>query len=388
MTVEFSAMKWAVAWPVTWALAMAWACPAAAELPVEHITMAKMPPDNGHRLYVADYALAHGVDAKIHVMDGDTFRILGQLSNGSFGVFTVAADGKTLFNATSFYSRGDHGVRTEVLEFYDPQSLLPTGEVILPLSRAQSNGVNALMAESAGGKFLFVQDATPATSVTIVDLTGRKLLTTIPTAGCYGIYPSALEAGRFSALCGDGSVLTVGIDATGHETARRRSAVLFDPVADPLFLNGIPDGKSTLFLTFLGNVHDIDMSGEVATQAAPWSITASVPRSEGWRPGGVQPFAYAASTGSLYVGMHPNGHEGSHKEGAKEIWKVDMARRTVVARHAAESAISLQVSREAVPVLFAVNGDAGTITRYDGDTLQPLGESKHILEFAGPISVQ
>lgn len=377
----------AVALPV--AICVAWMRPAVAELPVEHITMAKMPQDNGHRLYVADYALAHGVDAKIHVMDGDTFRILGQLSNGSFGVFTVSADGKTLYNATSFYSRGDHGTRTEVLEFYDPQSLLPTGEVILPLSRAQSNGVNALMAESAGGKYLFLQDATPATSVTIVDLAARKLLTTIPTAGCYGIYPSVLEPGRFSALCGDGSVLTVGFDGAGHETARRRSAVLFDPVADPLFLNGIPSDKTTLFLTFLGNVHDIDMSGPVATQAAPWSITASVPRAGSWRPGGVQPFAYAPSTGALYVGMHPEGHEGSHKDGAKEIWKVDMARRTVVARHAADSVIALQVSREAVPVLFTVNGDSGSLTRYDGDTLAPLGESKrHILEYAGPISVQ
>jgi len=376
-------MKWLAV-----AAAVAWACPAAAELPVEHITMARMPPDRGHRIYVADYALAHGVDAKIHVMDGDNFRILGQLSNGSFGVFIVAADGKTLYNATSFYSRGDHGVRTEVLEFYDPTSLLPTGEVILPLSRAQSNGVNALMAESAQGKYLFVQDATPATSVTIVDLAARKLLTTLPTAGCYGIYPSVLEAGRFSALCGDGSVLTVGFDADGHETARRRSAVLFDPVADPLFLNGIQDGKTTLFLTFLANVHEIDMSGPVATQAAPWSITASVPRATGWRPGGQQPFAYAASTNMLYVGMHPDGHEGSHKEGAKEIWKVDMARHAVVARHAAASVICMQVSREPVPVLFTVNGDAGTITRYDGDTLEPLGESKRFLEYAGPMSVQ
>jgi methylamine dehydrogenase heavy chain len=377
-------MKWLAV-----AAAVAWTCPAAAELPVEHITLAKMPPDNGRRLYVADYSLAHGVDAKVHVMDGDNFRILGQLSNGSFGVFTVAADGKTLYNATSFYSRGDHGVRTEVLEFYDPQSLLPTGEVILPLSRAQSNGINALMAESAGGKYLFVQDATPATSVTIVDLAARRLLTTIPTAGCYGIYPSPLEPGRFSALCGDGSVLTLAFDAAGHETARRRSAVLFDPQADPLFLNGIPSGKTTLFLTFLGNVHDIDMSGPVATQAAPWSITASVPRAGGWRPGGVQPFAYAASTGALYVAMHPDGHEGSHKDGAKEIWKVDLARHAVVARHASEGAISLQVSHEPVPFLFAVNGDAGSITRYDGDTLEPLGESKaHILEYAGPISVQ
>ncbi len=370
-------------------MALAWACPAWAELPVERITIAKMPADNGHRLYAADSALAHGVDGKVHVIDGDSFRILGQLDNGSFGTFTVSSDGKTLFNATSFFSRGDHGTRTEVLEFYDPQSLLPTGEVILPLSRAQSNGIGALMAESAGGKYLFLQDATPATSVTIVDLPGRKLLTTLPTAGCYGVYPSVTEAGRFSSLCGDGTVLTVAIDPTGHELSRRRSPVFFDPVADPLFLNGIDDGRTTLFLSFLGNVHAIDLSGEIATQAAPWSIKASVPRADNWRPGGVQPFAFAASTGCLYVAMHSDGREGSHKEGGTEIWKVDMGRHTVVARHAAHGVTSLQVSREAVPVVFAVDGDAGSISRFDGDTLAQLGESKpHILEYVGPISVQ
>ena len=371
------------------ALTMLWASHAMAELPTERVTVATMPPDNGHRLYIADYALAHGVDAKIHVIDGDNFRWLGQLSNGSFGVFTVASDGKTLYNATSFYSRGDHGTRTEVLEFYNPQSLLPTAEVILPLSRAQSNGISALMAESAQGKFLFVQDATPATSVTVVDLGAHKVLGDIPTAGCYGIYPSVSEPGRFSALCGDGSVLTVGIDAGGHETGRRRSAVLFDPVADPLFLNGLPAGKATVFLTFLGNVHEIDMSGEVATQAPPWSIKAGLQRVDDWRPGGLQPFAYAASTHALYVAMHPNGHDGSHKDGGHEIWKIDMVRHAVVARHPADGVIDLQVSREPVPVLFAVNGDAGSVTRYDGDTLEKLGESKpHLLEYAGPLSVQ
>ncbi len=364
------------------------AMPALGQLPVEHITVAVMPPDNGHRLYLADYALAHGVDGKIHVLDGDDFRTLGMFSNGSFGVFAVANDGRTLFNATTFFSRGDHGDRSEVLEFYDPQMLLPTGELILPPKRAQANGVAALMAESAKGAYLFIQNATPATSVTVVDLPHRKLLGEIPVAGCYGIYPSVIEAGRFSTLCGDGAVVTVALDAAGHEVSRKRSAVLFDPDADPIFINGVKDGTKTLFVSFLGNVHQIDMSGEVATQGPVWSAVAGVPNGAGWRPGGVQPLAYAESTGQLYLAMHPNGHEGSHKNPAKEIWKLDVARHAVVARGPSAGTVGIEVSQEEKPVLFAVNGDTGSVASYDGATLARRGESQpHLLEYAGVISV-
>jgi len=362
---------------------------ARAELPVEHVTVAPMMPDNGQRLYVMDFSLAHGVDGKVHVMDGADFRILGQLSNGFFGSFIVAADGKTLYNATSFFSRGDHGSHSEVLEYYDPGTLLPTAEVVLPPKRAQSTGVAALLAESAAGRYLFVQNATPATSVSVVDLAHKRMLTEIPNAGCYGVYPSPTVPGRFSSLCGDGSVLTVSFAPDGHETARKRSGVFFDPDGDALFITGVAARGKTVFISFLGNIHSIDMSGEVATQDKPWPVADGVPDSAGWRPGGVQMIAYSASTGMLYVGMHPNGHEGSHKDPAKEIWKVDLAAHKVVARGKSDGAICLLVSRGAKPVLFAENGESGSLTRYDADTLTKLGESRpHVLEGGGPLSVQ
>jgi methylamine dehydrogenase heavy chain len=362
----------------------------AADLPVEHVTVAPMPPDQGHTLYVLDFSLAHGVDGKVHVLDGNDFRILGQISGGFFGDFLPSADGSTLYNATTFFSRGDHGTHTEVLEYYDPKTLLPTAEVVLPPKRAQSNGISALMAESAGGTYLFVQNATPATSVTIVDTKAKKVVSEIPNAGCYGVYPSPTLAGRFSSLCGDGSVLTVDFAADGHETGRRRSAVFFDPDADPLFMPAVQAGPhKTVFLSFLGNVHVIDLSGEVATQEAPWSILAGVPDSAGWRPGGVQNIAYSPGTGMLYVGMHPNGREGGHKDPAKEIWKIDFAARKVVARGKSDGAVCLAVSVKGKPVLYAESGDALSLARYDADTLTKLGETHpHLLEGGGPIWVQ
>jgi methylamine dehydrogenase heavy chain len=363
--------------------------PAHAYLPVEKVTVAKMMPDNGHRLYVLDYSLSHGVDGKVRVLDGDDFRTLGQITNGQMGSFNVAADGKTLFNATTFFSRGDHGAHMEVLEFYDSQTLLPTGEIMLDPKRAQSTGVTALMPESADGHYLFMQNVTPASSVSVIDLGQHKIIAELPTAGCYGLYPSPTEPRRFSTLCGDGAAVTIGFDASGAEIARKRSAVMFDPDKDALYITAAQAGPTSLFMSFLGNVHEIDLSGDTAKQTAVWSITKAVPAAENWRPGGTLPIAYNDATKQLYVAMHINGHEGSHKFGATEIWKVDVARRAVVARNRSDGAVSLAVSRGPHPVLFTVNGDPASLSRYDGETLTKLGETKrNFLEGGGPLLVQ
>ncbi len=364
-------------------------CLAADPLPVEKITIAKMPPDNGHRLYLSDSAIAHVVDGKIKVIDGDSFRILGMFSNGSFGAFNTSADGHTLYNAATYFSRGDHGARTEVLEFYDSQSLLPTGEVILPTKRAQDSGVRALMAPGAKGEYFFLQNSTPASSVTVVDLAHHKVIADIPTAGCFGVYPSASEPARFSTLCGDGAVVTIGFDAKGKETERRRSAVLFDPDSDPIYIATEPDHGKNMFLSYLGNVHVIDMSGPVATQEKPWSVTAGIPHGSNWRPGGMQPFAFSQATGALYVAMHSPAVEGGHKQPATEIWRLDTTKHAVTARVKSEGAIGLEVTADANPLLFAVNSDPGNITRFNGATLGKLGDSPmHILEYDGAITVK
>jgi methylamine dehydrogenase heavy chain len=366
---------------------------ALAELPVEHATVAELKPDNGHRLYIADKTPpAHAVDSKIRIIDGDDFSILGQLTNGSFGSFAISADRKTVFDATSFFSRGDHGTRTDVLEYYDTATLNPRTETILSSKRAMSNQYPVFLVESAESKFLFVQNATPASSIAIIDLVTKAVLSEIPTAGCFGIFASSKVAGRFSTLCGDGAAVTVDIGATGKETGRKRSATLFDPEQDALFISGVKMGEKTIFISFLGNVHIIDFSGDVATQETPWTFIGAKEKAAHWRPGGYANIAYSSSNGQLYLGMHPNGEEGSHKIPAAEIWRVDVARRVVTARVKSSGANYMQVSKEAHPLLFTVNVTAdiqGSITRYDGDTLKILGTSKpDLLEGGGPIWVE
>ena len=364
-----------------------------ADLPIEHPGVVELKPDNGHRLYIADKTPpAHAVDSKIRVIDGDDFSVLGQLTNGSFGSFSISADRKTLFDATSFFSRGDHGTRTDVLEYYDTTNLMPHGETILLSKRAMSNQYSVFLVESAEAKYLLVQNATQASSVSIVDLATRALLSEIQTAGCFGIYVSPKVAGRFSTLCGDGAALTVDFDAAGKETGRRRSATLFDPEKDALFISGVKMGDKTIFLSFLGNVHVIDFSEEVAAQETPWTFLGAREQAAHWRPGGYANIAYSPSNGQLYLGMHPDGQEGSHKTPAAEIWKVDVARHEVTGRAKSAGANYLQVSKEAHPLLFTVNVTAdiqGSISRYDGNTLKILGTSKpDLLEGGGPLWVE
>src|ERR1700722_4518444 len=116
------------------AAVMALAASAAfADLPIEHAGVAALKPDNGHRLYIVDkFPPPPRIDSRVHVIDGDSFAYLGQLSNGHFGSFAISADRKTLFNATTFFSRGDHGARVDVVEYYDTSTLLPLSETLLP----------------------------------------------------------------------------------------------------------------------------------------------------------------------------------------------------------------------------------------------------------------
>jgi methylamine dehydrogenase heavy chain len=364
-----------------------------ADLPIERPGVVEIKADNGHRLYIADKTPpAHAVDSKIRIIDGDDFSVLGQLTNGSFGTLSISSDRKTLFDATSFFSRGDHGTRTDVLEYYDTTTLKPRGETILLSKRAMSNQYSSFLVESAEAKYLFVQNATPASSISIVDLATRSLLSEIPTAGCFGIYASSKVAGRFSTLCGDGAALTVDIDPTGKETGRKRSALLFDPEKDALFISAVRMNDKTVFISFLGNVHVIDFSGEVAAQEIPWTFLGVKEQAAHWRPGGYSNIAYSASNGQLYLGMHPDGQEGSHKVPATEIWKVDVAKHQVSGRVKSDGANYMQVSKEGHPLLFTVNVTAeiqGSISRYDGDTLKLLGTSKpDLLEGGGPLWVE
>ena len=197
-----------------------WAGPAAPEFVPETLKDGVALPADMPRLYVSDFAIGHLNDGRINVIDGRNGKYVGVVDGGYAGHFAISPDSKQLYVATTYLTRHTHGERHDVVEIYDADTLRVTGDVELPAKRAQAAYQQTLSRTSHDGRYLFVQNATPATSVSVVDVRDKKMLVEVPTAGCWGIYPSQTEALRFSMLCGDGKLATVTLDAEGKVTGR------------------------------------------------------------------------------------------------------------------------------------------------------------------------
>ncbi len=341
---------------------------AAAPLPAEELTLETLPPVGPHWVYVIDEAFFNEIDARVRLFDGDTYRHLGQIDAGFNPGMTLSPDRKTSAVATTYFSRGGHGARTDVVEFTDSATLALTGEIVLPPKRAQGPPTYFNLGYGADGRFIYVSYISPAASFGVLDAATKSVLSEIDTAGCVLVIPSGTD--RVSSLCDNGRLLTVSLDAHGHERSRALSDAFFDADRDPLFVQGIPTTTGYAFLTFLGQVREIDFSGTQPVIHAPWSLVSDAERGE-WRPGGQQVGAINRSLGRLYVPVHRGG-EGSHKKGGTEIWVFDLdthrrMARWPMARLNIGPVVAIQVSQDSSPVLFTASED-GTVAVLDGLT--------------------
>jgi methylamine dehydrogenase heavy chain len=165
-----------------------------------------------------------------------------------------------------------------------------------------------------------------------------------------------------SSICDSGQLLTVTLDTHGAEVSRALSDRFFDVNTDPLFVQGIPTDQGYTFLTFLGQVHDVDFSGSAPVIHSPWSLVTPA-ESGHWRPGGQQLGAIQRHLGRLYVAMHRGG-EGSHKKGGTEIWVFDLRThhritRWPIAPLKLAPVVAVQVSQDETPLLFLACDDGG-----------------------------
>jgi methylamine dehydrogenase heavy chain len=216
--------------------------------------------------------------------------------------------------------------------------------------------------------------------VTVIDLASRQVLSEIQTPGCWSIFPSSVDHARFSTLCGDGTVLTIGLDEKGAAISQVRSKKFFDPDADALFIHGEKVGDSYYFISFNGVLHQVNLDGETPVVIGNWSLATGAGTSPGWRPGGYGPLAINPANGLIYLAMHPHGKEGSHKEGAKEIWQFDLATKKLLRRGRANQEISIAASHSGPAQLIGVDAASAALHTYDGVSLKlkksmkPLGD--------------
>ena len=350
-------------------------------LPPEHLEVTVLPPASPHWVYVLDEALNNYLDARIHPFDGDSFRRLGQIDAGYTPSFAISPDGKTSTVATTYFSRGSHGTRTDVVEFTDNRTLALIREVVLPPKRAQTLPTEFGLAYSPDQRLLYVANLTPAASLTVVDVEKGVALSEIDTAGCVLVIPSGPR--QVSSLCENGRLLTVTVGDDGRETARATSAAFFDADRDPIFVQGVPIPRGVLFLSFFGDLYEVGFAEGKASFVAPWPLVGAQDRGK-WRPGGSQVMAFHRRSERIFVPMHRGG-EGSHKVGGTEIWVIDKATRQRVARFAVASALGLvnavQVSQDERPLLFVLTEKSDLLVM-DATT----GKLKHVEKQMGQSS--
>ena len=363
------------------------ACIAMAQPRYETLTVARLPEASPHRLYVSDISINHIVDGRLHVIDGDGLNYLGMISTGYAGNATLSLDRKELYVATTYYSRLSRGERSEVVDIHDTQTLEHRGEIAIPARHAQALPYKGLIRPSADGRWLYVQNATPASSVTVVDLKARKFAAEIATPGCWIVIPSQSAGNRFATLCGDGTMQSVVLDDNGGLKSRARSARFFHPDEDPVFVQSDNIGDRHYFVSYKGQVYAADLSGDKPMVDAPWPLATAAEARKGWRPGGYQLVAVHRKSGRLFVAMHAGGAEGTHKNPAQEIWVFDIEKKKRLARLPGHNAIALAVSQTDQPKLFAIDGvkmglavfDAGVKPRFL-KRMEQIGEAATLME--------
>ena len=330
-------------------------------LPEEQVGATVLPPSDGQRVYVTDIDFNHMVDGRLHILDGTTGKYLGMLGTGSNGPTNVVSqDGTKIYTASSYYERLTRGKRTDLLEIHDARTLALTDEIPIPAKRADAMPYRGMLALSADGRFAYIQNATPASSVSVVDLAEKKFVTEIPLPGCWTIHAWSTQR-RFSTPCGDGTLLTVSIDEAGNPAAQVRSAPFFDADADPIFAQPSDSGTMRYFVSFLGKVYGVHLDGDAPTIDAPWSAVTPAEARQEWRPGGAQVTALHRDSGTLFINMHDHGFDGSHKNPAKEVWAFDLATHKRLARIPSEGSTSLEASQGASAALYLLSSDKALV---------------------------
>jgi methylamine dehydrogenase heavy chain len=311
---------------------------------------------------VHDFAFGSLMDSAFSLVDTHTGRFKGMMSAGNFATFDVSVNRQEMYVGETYYSRGSRGERSDLITVYDMKNLERLAEIELPPKRAAIVVNKGATGITESGKFMLVFNLTPATSVSVIDLDSRKVVNEIESPGCSLVYPTVKD--DFFMLCGDGAALFVSLDGSGQVKKQSKSKPFIDIDNDPLSEKSSKIGDTWFFVSFHGNLQTISAKGEPLDT---WSLLSNKERSKGWRPAG---WHWTAShpDGRLWVGMTPDGYEGSHKDPASEVWLFDTRKKTRLSRMKLnELAIAIDVSLEEEPRLLVVNA-AGALDVYNAQT--------------------
>lgn len=330
-------------------------------------SVGKLPADYPKSwVLVHDFNFASLVDGRIAVVDtaNPALPLKGFVRAAQFANMLHAPARREIYTAETFYTRLTRGERTDAITIWDTATLQPKGEIVLPGGkRQQSVTYTGTFQLTNGDKWALVSNFTPAQSITVVDLEGRKVLGEIDFPGCSHTYPTG-ERG-FTSFCADGSLISVQLDANGAVASSKVIEKVQDIDNQAQFQMPAMVGRTAWFVTYRGQLKGYDLSGPVARPLPAKYTVGTADGAQGeWRPGGWNVIA-ADAKGMLYVLMNPADKEGSHKDGGSEVWVIDSAsgkrtNRIVLQAHSG----SIAVTREDSPRLVVVRADTA-IDVYD-----------------------
>jgi len=299
----------------------------------------------------------------VYIFGREDLAYKGDIPTGLVGQFALA-DASTGYAASSFPRRILYGAAEAVLQPFNARTLKLGPEIKISEKMALTINLTGMLQITASKRFALVQNATPATSVSVIDLNGGKQIGEIPTPGCYSII-TAPRADNFSTLCGDGTLLNIRLDSHGKVASQARSAPFFDPEKDPIFMHAQRVDDDLVFVSYKGVLHRMSDQGEQPVEVDRFDFAAGVDGA--WAPGGYQLTAYNAPGKVLFVAMHPNATDGSHKNESKEIWAIDLAGKRVLYRSGAVGFTHIPVTQDDAPQLFDDDGRTGQLARFEVD---------------------
>ncbi len=339
---------------------------------MEQMSVVTLPAEySPHWVWVNDIAYGHVADGRSSLIDADTGKYLGMLGTGGYFMkLELPSNRNEIYAAATFYPRVNRGERTDAVTIFDPQTLSPVDEIIIPPRRQTGNPTLAHTALTDEQRFMLVYNLIPAQSVSVVDMQERKFVEEIATPGCALMYPSGVR--RFEMLCGDGSLMTVRLNEDGTGAGQTRSKPFFDPWQDPVTEKAVRVKNTWLFVSFEGIVHPVDVSGDRPQFPPTWSLLSAEDREESWRIGGLQHLAAHENKELLFSLMHKGGVD-THKDPGNRVWVYDLQSKKRVSRIKLKgAATAIQVTQDDQPLLLTSFVGNQKLSVYDPDSGERL----------------
>ncbi|MEZ5557705.1 MAG: amine dehydrogenase large subunit [Pseudomonadales bacterium] len=356
--------------------------------PVPNVVRLETPYPSTYAV-VHDFAFGSLIDSKFSLVDIETRQFKGMLSAGQFATINLSLPRQKFYVGETVHSRGTRGARQDLIAVYDFATLGLVADIELPPRRANTVINLANTAITSDDRFLLVFNMNPATSVTVVDLDRERVAGEIATPGCSLVYPD--EHGGFFMLCGNGGLLSISLDEQGRESGRAASEPFNDIDADPISEKAALIDGVWYFFTYGGEVQPIDVRDGSPQIGKRWWLASAEERADNWRPAGWHGVAGHPS-GLLWVGMTPDGYNGSHKDPAPQIWLFDAGAQRLIRRFGLKTpALSITATADENPRLLVVNVD-GALDVYDGRTgeylrsVYELGDTPYMVHAVGGVA--